>query len=102
MYQWICGVLLAGIGMCGCEFQSVETVDLFTTTSDRTKEFAYEIISFHEEGLKDTDLLITLDTAVRYQTMDGFGAAITGSTAYKPDADDTGKPFGFSIRNVLS
>lgn len=82
MYQWIYGVFLAGIGMCGCEFQSVETVDLFTTTSDRTKEFAYEIISFHEEGLKDTDLLITLDTAVRYQTMDGFGAAITGSTAY--------------------
>ena len=70
MYQWIYGVFLARIGMGGCEFQSVETVDLFTTTSDRTKEFVYEIISFHEEGLKDTDLLITLDTAVRYQTMD--------------------------------
>lgn len=66
----------------GCENESVETIDIYTTTADRSKELDYEIMSFYEGDLKSTDQVLKLDTSVRYQQMDGFGAAITGATAY--------------------
>jgi glucosylceramidase len=58
-------------------------VDLFVTTADRNKDFAYEIIPFSEEVSAADDVkMVIIDSAVRYQQMDGFGAAITGSTCF--------------------
>lgn len=55
-------------------------VKTYVTTADRTQ-------SFHETTLKFSRTprsphVITLNPAVRYQQMDGFGAAVTGSTCY--------------------
>jgi glucosylceramidase len=64
-----------------CVPQPVGNVDMFVTTADRTKDFAYEIIPFADETAAAGNL-IALDSSVRYQQIDGFGAAITGATAY--------------------
>jgi glucosylceramidase len=67
-----------------CVPQPIGNVDMFVTTADRTKDFAYEIIPFADEtsAFGNDANLVVIDSSVRYQQMDGFGAAITGSTAY--------------------
>lgn len=56
-------------------------VTVYTTTADREVEFVKTAFDF-AEGTNMSPNTIRLDEAVSYQTMDGFGAAITGSTAY--------------------
>ncbi len=90
-------VLLCGVAMCSCsddndnnakndddnKTQEVETGDvkIITTTSNRSKDLTTSYVNF-----KTTDNMspstIRLQPADTYQTMDGFGAAITGSTCY--------------------
>lgn len=56
-------------------------VSLLLTDVTRTYDLTADTIRF-DEPQADSSLVICLDTAQRFQTIDGFGAAITGSTAY--------------------
>ena len=56
-------------------------VTIYVTTNDRSYDFKKTTASFSDKS-NMSPTTITLDPTKRYQTMDGFGAAITGSTAY--------------------
>ncbi|MEG0949089.1 MAG: glycoside hydrolase family 30 beta sandwich domain-containing protein [Bacteroidales bacterium] len=68
----------------GPETPSVETgkdVRILVTTNTRSKDLAREGVDFSKKD-NMSPTTITLDPSVRYQEMDGFGAAITGSSCY--------------------
>ncbi|WP_437920940.1 glycoside hydrolase family 30 protein [Sphingobacterium sp. LRF_L2] len=54
---------------------------IYTTTAARTLEFSKSYVDFGT-GVNMAPRTIRLNEQIRYQTMDGFGSAITGSTAY--------------------
>ncbi len=56
-------------------------VTLFTTTGNRAYDFQRGAVDFSETS-NMSPTTITVDPSVKYQEMDGFGAAITGSTCY--------------------
>jgi glucosylceramidase len=56
-------------------------VTVYVTTSDRTFNFRKDYIEL-EEGNTGSLPVITIDTTKRYQKMEGFGAALTGSSCY--------------------
>ncbi len=56
-------------------------VTLFVTTSNRAQDFKKQTASFSTKS-NMSPTTIKLVPATRYQTMDGFGAAVTGSTAF--------------------
>jgi len=58
------------------------TVAVYTTTADKSKLFEAITIPFSETTYADMEVSVVLNPAVKYQQMDGFGAAITGSTCY--------------------
>jgi len=55
-------------------------IKTYCTTANRALDLAEESISIGEMQVKGPTL--NINEAVRYQSIDGFGAAITGSTAY--------------------
>lgn len=56
-------------------------VTIYATTASLTRDLTRDAVNFSaKDNLAPTS--ITLNPAERYQTMDGFGAAITGSTCY--------------------
>ena len=57
-----------------------DVVVAYETTADKSRLFRKETISFGGAG--DVDATLTLDPETTFQTVDGFGAAITGSTAF--------------------
>ena len=57
-----------------------ERVQSLTTTASRSMDLTPSTLNFGQAA--NVASSITLNEAVRYQTIDGFGAAITGSTAY--------------------
>lgn len=61
------------------ELPEESNVTMYVTTNSRSQDFKKQVIDFSNEM---SDVTITLHPEQRYQTMDGFGAAITGSTAY--------------------
>lgn len=56
-------------------------VEAFTTTASKSMLFKNIEIS-NTSTLTDAALQINIDSSTRYQQMEGFGPAITGSTAY--------------------
>ncbi len=56
-------------------------VTIYVTTNNRSYDFQKEYKPFSTKFNMSPNT-ITLDPAVKFQTMDGFGAAITGSTCY--------------------
>jgi len=56
-------------------------VTIYVTTNNRSYDFAKQAVDFNAQA-NMSPTTITLDPNTRYQTMDGFGAAITGSTCY--------------------
>ncbi|MDR2681130.1 MAG: glucosylceramidase, partial [Tannerella sp.] len=56
-------------------------VTLYVTTGNRSFDFRKQTVKFSEKS-NMSPITITLDPETRYQSMDGFGAAITGSTCY--------------------
>lgn len=56
-------------------------VTLYVTTTSLNRDLTKEAVSFGQ-GNSLAPTRITLNPAVRYQEMDGFGAAITGSTCF--------------------
>lgn len=57
-------------------------VDIYTTTADKTKTMAKDSVTLEAKSEAKTDNVITLYPETKYQEMDGFGAAITGSSCY--------------------
>ncbi|WP_455586158.1 glycoside hydrolase family 30 protein [Bacteroides sp.] len=56
-------------------------VTIYATTESLTKDLTRDAVSFSKkDNMAPTN--ISLDAATRYQEMDGFGVAITGSTCY--------------------
>ncbi len=67
--------------MCCMAGQTVaRKVQVLTTTADREQSFAKEKLSLSKAAANA--LQVRIDPNVRYQEMDGFGAAVTGSTCY--------------------
>lgn len=56
-------------------------VTLYVTTNTRSLDFVKQQISFNEKA-NMSPTTITLNPSKRFQQMDGFGAAITGSTCF--------------------
>ncbi|WP_319479753.1 glycoside hydrolase family 30 beta sandwich domain-containing protein [uncultured Draconibacterium sp.] len=56
-------------------------VTLYITTNTRSLDFATKAVDFSDKS-NMSPTTINLEPETRYQTMDGFGAAITGSTCY--------------------
>ena len=87
-------------------------VTIYATTSSLTRDLTRDAVNFSsKDNLAPTS--ITLNPTEQYQTMDGFGAAITGATCFnllqmKPEdrhafltetfSDDKG--FGFSYIRI--
>lgn len=61
--------------------QTSGDVALLITTAYRTKDLAKEAVNFSKKD-NMAPSLITIDSSQRFQEMDGFGAAITGSSCY--------------------
>ena len=61
--------------------KSKNNVVVYCTTADRSSDLNKGSAPFSASQKKSPNT-ITLDPTQRFQTMDGFGAAITGSTAY--------------------
>lgn len=59
-----------------------EVVTAYVTTATRSSEFVKREIAFSDKADNMSPYTIMLVPGEEYQTMDGFGAAITGSTAY--------------------
>lgn len=57
-------------------------VTAYVTTNTRSQQFAMQEVAFSSKADNMSPLTISLKPAEQYQTMDGFGVAITGSTAY--------------------
>lgn len=58
-----------------------EDVNIYVTTNNRSKDFRAETAAFSNKS-NMSPTTIKLEPATRFQTMDGFGSAITGSTCY--------------------
>jgi glucosylceramidase len=56
-------------------------ITIYTTTNTRSQDFSKGFVDFSTKFNMSPNT-ITLDPAQKFQTMDGFGAAITGSTCY--------------------
>ena len=56
-------------------------VTIYVTTNDRSYDFKKTTVNYSDKS-NMSPTTITLNRNQRYQTIDGFGAAITGSTAY--------------------
>lgn len=59
---------------------NADNVYAYTTTGDQSKLFEPSVISFNKVSGNNPTVVINPDS--KFQTIDGFGAAITGSTAY--------------------
>lgn len=56
-------------------------VTIYVTTNTRSQDFAKTFVDFNTQPAM-SPVTVTLDPTTRYQKMDGFGSAITGSTCY--------------------
>ena len=65
----------------GTETGTKSDVTIYVTTADRLSDFKKDSTNFSATQNMSPST-ISLAPAQRFQTMDGFGAAITGSTAY--------------------
>lgn len=74
---------LASVWMIVLSFQNVmsQTVSVYQTSSDGIQKLSQQNDRFFTET-SCGGTIITIDNGVKYQTMDGFGAAMTGSSAY--------------------
>ena len=80
VYTNVAGIEVKTSGEIDYNFPD-DGVKAFTTTADKKMLFKdMEVANI--SNAKDDAATITIDTSTRYQTMQGFGPAITGSSAY--------------------
>ncbi|MBD1420327.1 glucosylceramidase [Sphingobacterium chuzhouense] len=63
------------------DFKTSGDVTIYTTTGSRSMDFGKRFVDFSSKFNMSPNT-ITIDPNTKFQTMDGFGAAITGSTCY--------------------
>lgn len=68
--------------LASCAASGGNEVSAYVTTADRVYDLAKDTLNFTPSAGEAGTAVIRLDAATRYQTMDGFGAAITGATSY--------------------
>lgn len=61
--------------------ESTAEVDVITTTADRSRDLTRSTVEMSGKSAA-TGNVVTVKPEVTFQTIDGFGAAVTGSTAY--------------------
>ena len=67
--------------LCGeIEAQEEVNVTVYTTTESRSLDLSKSELTLDSHN--KAEIIIRINRSVRYQAMDGFGAAITGSSAY--------------------
>lgn len=66
---------------CGKPVSPDTDITAYVTTNDRQLDFSKETLGF-DRVKRDSAFTITIDPDKRFQTLDGFGAAVTGSTCY--------------------
>lgn len=74
---------LCAISLISCNKEN--KVNIYVTTGDKSQEMVrHEVSLFNANKIdkKNTKNLIKLNPSIQYQEIDGFGAAITGSTAH--------------------
>lgn len=59
-----------------------DIITSYSTTNTRSMEFLKQELAFSERADNMSPLTITLKPDTKFQTIDGFGSAITGSSAY--------------------
>lgn len=79
-YSNVCSLEIMTSGEIDYNFPD-EGVKAFTTTASKTMLFK-DIDVADLSGVGDGILTLTIDNGTRYQAMEGFGPAITGSAAY--------------------
>jgi glucosylceramidase len=84
-------ILMFAASLVGCEPKESEETPVafknyqitpYFTKGDKSQLLSEQTSSQTEEGLEALYTKVTLDSSVTYQTMDGFGAAMTESSAY--------------------
>lgn len=76
------GILVVIILIVMLNAPSANSVDIWLTTSDQ-RNLLTQQEPLVLEDIKETDVpIIQVDPNVSFQTMEGFGAAVTGSSAY--------------------
>jgi glucosylceramidase len=89
----IISVLVLSLSMCACKSNSDEPstdeptttsgdVDVYVTTANRSMLFQHISVAFNTKLNMSVATSIMLKPSVKYQTIDGFGVAITGSSCY--------------------
>lgn len=63
------------------DIPTVSDVSVFVTTANRLQDFKKQSATFSKKSNMSPST-IKLEPAIRYQSIDGFGSAITGSTCY--------------------
>jgi len=56
-------------------------IEVYTTTADKSMLFKRKLISFDSKPTTSSGTIL-LNPTIKYQEMDGFGAALTGSSCY--------------------
>lgn len=80
MTKIICAVISCFL-LFSCTEKTV--VDIYTTTADKTQTMQKDtVLLVNKSDIQDRNNIITLHPEEKYQQMDGFGAAITGSSCY--------------------
>jgi glucosylceramidase len=81
--KWIFWGMIGGMATGGWTAfaQQSEGVTLFVTTNNRSADFSRSTVDFNGKQNR-SGAIIRLESENRYQTMDGFGAAVTGSSCY--------------------
>ncbi|QKG52992.1 RICIN domain-containing protein [Hymenobacter sp. BRD67] len=74
--------LLPSTAFRPASIQATEAVSVWLTTGDQTKLLAQQPDISFAASSASASTTITLDDHTTYQTIDGFGAAMTGSAAY--------------------
>ena len=67
-------------GSLGEDAPGKNKAEVYITTADRQQSFNHITQEFSKVSASES--VITINPTVRYQEMDGFGAAVTGSTCY--------------------
>lgn len=63
--------------------KDMQQVNVYTTTSDKSQAMSPATVTISTKNVTAQDNnVIVIDPSVKYQEMDGFGAAITGSSCY--------------------
>ncbi|HEX2395847.1 MAG TPA: glucosylceramidase, partial [Bacteroidales bacterium] len=91
LYQFSQGIL-AGLFLIACESGGDKNTDkppvkpadatMYVTSADKSRLFDTVSLYFNTAPNMDISTTVTINPSTRYQKIDGFGAAVTGSTCY--------------------